>query len=69
MFMNMTNKTFDFNSTFLPVSMKRLTRWDPVDTHSTEEHLKKDIYVLYKPKVWGAKGPFVSNYVISDASG
>jgi hypothetical protein len=69
MFMNMTNKTFDFNGTFLPVSMKRLTRWDPVDSLSMEEHLKKGVYVLYKPKVWGAKGPFVSDYVISDASG
>jgi len=26
-------------------------------------------YVLYKPKVWGIKGPFASDYVISDASG
>lgn len=69
MFMNMTNKTFDFNGTFLPVSMKRLTRWDPVDSLSMEEHLKKGLYVLYKPKVWGAKGPFVSDYVISDAFG
>ena len=68
-FMNMTNKTFDFNGTFLPISMKRLTRWDPVDTLSVEEHLKNGVYVLYKPKVWGVKGPFVSDYVISDASG
>ena len=29
----------------------------------------KGVYVLYKPKVWGVKGPFVSDYVISDASG
>ena len=69
MFMNMTNKTFDFNGTFLPVSMKKLTRWDPSDSTSMEEHLKKGIYVLYKPKVWGAKGPFVSDYVISDSTG
>ena len=69
MFMNMTNKTFDFNGTFLPVSMKRLTRWDPVGSLSAEEHLKNGVYVLYKPKVWGAKGPFISDYVISDASG
>ena len=69
MFMNMTNKTFDFNGTFLPVSMKKLTRWDPVDSLSVEVHLKNGIYVLYKPKVWGAKGPFISDYVISDASG
>ncbi|KAF9645762.1 hypothetical protein BDM02DRAFT_3189448, partial [Thelephora ganbajun] len=41
MFMNMTNKTFDFDGTFLPVSMKRLTRWDPVDALSME-HFKKD---------------------------
>ena len=69
MFMNMTNKTFDFNGTFLPVSMKKLTRWDPSDSTSMEEHLKKGIYVLYKPKVWGAKGPFVSDYVIADSTG
>ena len=69
MFMNMTNKTFDFNGTFLPVSMKRLTRWDSVDALSMEEHLKNGVYVLYKPKVWGAKGAFVSDYVVSDASG
>ena len=68
-FMNMTAKTFDFNGTFLPVSMKRLTRWDKVDALSMEEHLKKGVYVLYKPKAWGAKGPFVSDYIVSDASG
>ncbi|KAF9642420.1 hypothetical protein BDM02DRAFT_3193301 [Thelephora ganbajun] len=69
MFMNMTNKTFNFNSTFLPVSMKRLTCWDPVDALSMEEHLKKGVYILYKPKAGGAKGPFISDYIISDASG
>jgi len=69
MFMNMTNKTFDFNGTFLPVSMKKLTRWDSSDSASMEDHLKKGIYVLYKPKVWGAKGPFVSDYVIADSTG
>ena len=68
-FMNMTTKTFDFNGTFLPVSMKRFTRWDPADTLSMEEHLKKGVYVLKKPKFWGAKGPFISDYVISDAAG
>jgi len=69
MFTNMTNKTFDFNGTFLPVSMKKLTRWDSSDSASMEEHLKKGIYTLCKPKVWGAKGPFVSNYVIADSTG
>lgn len=69
MSMHMHNKTFDFNGTLLPVSMKRLTRWDPVEALSMEEHLKEGIYVLYKPMVWGAKGPFISDYVISDASG
>ena len=26
-------------------------------------------YVLYKPRVWGAKGPFVSDYVVADSTG
>lgn len=69
MFMNMINKTFDFNGTFLPVSMKRLSRWDPADALSMEEHLKKGVYVLHKPKAGGFKGPFVSDYIIADASG
>ena len=69
MSMHMANKTFDFNGTLLPVSMKRLARWDPIDAPSMDDHLKKGVYVLYKPKVWGAKGPYISDYVISDASG
>ncbi|KAF9642250.1 hypothetical protein BDM02DRAFT_3193609 [Thelephora ganbajun] len=69
MFMNMTNKTFDFNGTFLPISMKKLTRWDPSDSISMEEHFENGTYVLYKPKVWGAKGPFVSDCVIADSTG
>lgn len=68
-FMNMTNKTFDFNGTPLPVSMKKLTRWDPSDSISMEDHFKNGIYVLHKPKVWGAKGPFVSDYVVADCTG
>ena len=44
--MNMTNETFDFNGTFLPISMKRLTHWDPVATLLVEEHLKNGAYVL-----------------------
>ena len=69
MSMHMANKTFDFNGTLLPVSMKRLARWDPIDAPSMDDHLKKGVYVLYKPKVWGAKGPYISDYVISDVSG
>ena len=68
-FMNMTNKTFDFNGTFLPVSMKKLTHWDSSDSASMEEHLKNGIYVLHKPRVWGAKGPFVSDYVVAESTG
>ena len=68
-FMNMTTKTFDFDGTFLPVSTKKLIRWDPSDSASMEEHLKDGIYVLYKPKVWSAKGPFVSDYVVADSTG
>ena len=69
MFMNMTNKTFDFNGTLLPVSMKKLVRWASSDSASVEDHLKEGIYVLCKPKVWGAKGPFVFDYVVADSTG
>ena len=69
MFMNMTKKTFDFNGTLLPVSMKKLMRWAPSDSASMEEHLKKGVYVLCKPKVWGAKGPFVFDFIVADSTG
>ena len=48
--------------------MKKLTCWDPSNSTLMEEHLKKGIYVLHKPRVWGAKGPFVSGYVITDST-
>jgi len=69
MFMNMTKKTFDFNGTLLPVSMTKLTRWAPSDSASMEEHLRKGVYVLCKPKVWGAKGPFIFDFVVADSTG
>ena len=69
MFMDMTKKTFDFNGTLLPVSTKKLTRWAPSDSASMEEHLKKGVYVLCKPKVWGAKGPFIFDFVVADSTG
>ena len=69
MFMNMTKKTFDFNGTLLPVSIAKLTRWAPPDSTSMEEHLKKGVYALCKPKVWGAKGPFTFDFVIADSTG
>jgi len=69
MFMNMTKKTFDFNGTLLPISMKKLTRWTLSGSASMEEHLKKGVYVLCKPKVWGAKGPFAFDFVVADSAG
>jgi len=69
MFMNMTNKTFDFNGTLLPVSTKKLMRWDPSGSASMEEHLKKGVYVLCKPKVWGVRGPFIFDFVVADSTG
>ena len=69
MFMNMNKKTFDFNGTLLPISTKRLARWAPSDSESMEEHLKKGVYVLCKPKVWGAKGPFVCDFIVADSTG
>ena len=69
MFMNMTKKTFDFNGTLLPISTKKLARWAPSNSSSMEEHLKKGVYVLCKPKAWGAKGPFVFDFVVADSTG
>jgi len=66
--MNMTKKTFDFNGTLL-ASVKKLTRWTPSNSTSMEEHLKKKVYVLCKPKVWDAKGPLAFDFVVAYSTG
>jgi Polyketide synthase dehydratase len=69
MSMNMDAKTFDFSGTFLPVSMKNFTRWDSKDALTMEDHFKNGIWVYYKPIMWGPKGPFISDYIVTDNDG